>query len=164
MTQRYLLRLFAYTEWANHLVLGACAPAPKVSLLKDFGSGHHSVFETLLHMFGAERIWFERWRGAPLQPFPTPEDYHTIEELADDWRAMELERHEWLVEQTDDALKVPLTYKNLRGEEFTQPFVDLAMHVVNHATHHRGQVVAFLRTLGVQPPNTDLVHYFRSVE
>jgi uncharacterized damage-inducible protein DinB len=33
--------------------------------------------------------------------------------------------------------------------------------VVNHATYHRGQVVTMLRQLGVEPPHTDLVVYYR---
>ncbi len=164
MTHRDLHRLFSYTEWANHLALAASTSLSREQLLHDFGAGHHSILGTLLHSFGSERIWFERWRGLPLQAFPTPDDYHTIEELADDWRSMELDRIDWFGGHAEESLKVPITYTNLRGEQFTQPFEDLAMHVVNHATHHRGQVVAFLRTIGVQPPNTDLVHYFRSVE
>ncbi len=164
MTHRHLLRLFAFTEWANHLVLATCSPLSQEVLHRDFGSGHHSIFETLLHMFGAERIWFERWRELKLQPFPSFENYHSIDEFAGDWRAMELERSDWLDGQTDESIKTAISYTNLRGEHFSQPFEDLALHVVNHATHHRGQVVAFLRAVGVEPPNTDLIRYFRSIE
>jgi uncharacterized damage-inducible protein DinB len=31
------------------------------------------------------------------------------------------------------------------------------MHVVNHGTLHRGQIVCMLRQLGVKPPATDIV-------
>jgi uncharacterized damage-inducible protein DinB len=34
------------------------------------------------------------------------------------------------------------------------------VHVVNHATLHRGQVVGMLRQLGIRPPATDLVFYY----
>jgi uncharacterized damage-inducible protein DinB len=34
------------------------------------------------------------------------------------------------------------------------------MHVVNHATLHRGQIVGMLRQLGVTPPATDIVFYY----
>jgi uncharacterized damage-inducible protein DinB len=33
------------------------------------------------------------------------------------------------------------------------------LHLVNHATYHRGQVVAQLRQLGHAPPATDLVYW-----
>ena len=34
-------------------------------------------------------------------------------------------------------------------------------HVVNHSTYHRGQVTTILRQLGVPPPSTDLIAYYR---
>ena len=34
-------------------------------------------------------------------------------------------------------------------------------HVVNHGTHHRGQVSGFLRTLGRTPPVIDLAYFYR---
>jgi len=33
--------------------------------------------------------------------------------------------------------------------------------VVNHATHHRGQAVGFIRAMGHQPPKLDLIFYYR---
>jgi uncharacterized damage-inducible protein DinB len=38
---------------------------------------------------------------------------------------------------------------------------DIVLHVVNHATHHRGQVSAFIRALGHRPPATDLTAMLR---
>jgi len=35
--------------------------------------------------------------------------------------------------------------------------------VVNHATLHRGQAMSLLRQLGVAPPPTDLMFYYREI-
>jgi uncharacterized damage-inducible protein DinB len=35
------------------------------------------------------------------------------------------------------------------------------LHVVNHGTHHRGQVAGFLRSMGRKPPVLDLIAYYR---
>ena len=37
----------------------------------------------------------------------------------------------------------------------------IVTHVVNHGTHHRGQVSGFLRTMGHTPPPLDLSFYYR---
>ncbi|MFL6446663.1 MAG: DinB family protein [Bryobacteraceae bacterium] len=37
----------------------------------------------------------------------------------------------------------------------------LLSHVVNHSTHHRGQVSGFLRAMNYTPPPLDLVAYHR---
>jgi uncharacterized damage-inducible protein DinB len=36
----------------------------------------------------------------------------------------------------------------------------ILLHMVNHSTPHRGQVVGMLRQFGQQPPNTDLFSYY----
>ena len=41
------------------------------------------------------------------------------------------------------------------------PLSQIVLHVVNHATLHRGQVMGMLRQLGVKPPATDLIFYYR---
>jgi len=35
------------------------------------------------------------------------------------------------------------------------------LHLVNHNTLHRGQVMAMIRQLGIAPPPTDLTVYYR---
>jgi uncharacterized damage-inducible protein DinB len=34
------------------------------------------------------------------------------------------------------------------------------LHVVNHSTLHRGQVMGMLRQLGKQPPATDIFNFY----
>ena len=43
------------------------------------------------------------------------------------------------------------------------PFWQMAQHVVNHASYHRGQVVTMLRQLGVPPPKSlDMIAFYRT--
>ncbi len=164
MTRHDITRLLAYTEWANHLVLDACSHLSSEQLHQEFGSGHHTIFETLIHVYGADRIWLERWRGVVPQQFATSKEIPSLEELRSQWSGLEKVRSEFLSSISDATLNDQLSYLNLKGERFSQPLIDQMQHVVNHSTHHRGQVVAFIRSLGVKPPNTDLINYFRTVE
>jgi uncharacterized damage-inducible protein DinB len=49
----------------------------------------------------------------------------------------------------------------MKGNPYETPLWQIVMHVVNHATLHRGQVMAMFRQLGVGPPPTDLIFYYR---
>jgi uncharacterized damage-inducible protein DinB len=49
----------------------------------------------------------------------------------------------------------------MKGNPWTELLAKLALHVVNHGTHHRGQAAGFLRTLGHTPPPLDLSVYDR---
>jgi uncharacterized damage-inducible protein DinB len=54
-------------------------------------------------------------------------------------------------------------YQDMKGNSYTSTLWEIVLHVVNHATHHRGQVAGFLRTLGHTPPPLDLIRFYREV-
>ena len=68
---------------------------------------------------------------------------------------------DWFAGMSDDAVQADLTYQDMRGKVWTQPIWKLVLHVVNHATHHRGQASGFLRAMGRTPPVLDLVVFHR---
>ncbi len=43
------------------------------------------------------------------------------------------------------------------------PYWQIAMHVINHGSYHRGQFATMLRQAGMVPPGTDLLIYYRSL-
>ena len=44
-----------------------------------------------------------------------------------------------------------LEYKNLAGQAHSLPLWQVVLHVVNHATYHRGQITTMVRQLGHTP-------------
>jgi uncharacterized damage-inducible protein DinB len=52
-----------------------------------------------------------------------------------------------------------VTYTNPRGHIFALPLGPLMLHLANHATHHRGELVAMLAILEVPHPEDDLLGY-----
>ncbi|HLO83040.1 MAG TPA: DinB family protein, partial [Chitinophagaceae bacterium] len=67
---------------------------------------------------------------------------------------------------TELELKTPLQYKNYKGEEFSQPLYEILLHVFNHGTYHRGQLVTMIRALGHEEalPQTDFIVWARKVK
>lgn len=152
----------AYSAWANRRLMDAAATLSPDELTRDFGTADKSVLGTLFHLFGAERVWLERFEGiAQTGPIAVPDQQlSTLETewpvLADRWRA-------YADRLKDTDLDRLLDYRDLRGNAWRQPLWQLALHVVNHSTHHRGQVAGFLRALGRTPPPLDLVRYYRDL-
>jgi uncharacterized damage-inducible protein DinB len=62
---------------------------------------------------------------------------------------------------TDELVGAEVSYHDMKGNAWQQPLWQLMLHVVNHGTHHRGQVAGFLRSLGKTPPPLDLVLFYR---
>lgn len=165
MNRRDVEALFAYTEWANDLVLAAAVEVPDADLRAPRGISHGSILGTLTHMAGAEWIWLERWHGrSPTGPEAwaqwAPERWE-VAALRARWRDLAAERRDLLARLDDGTLHAPHTFRRIDGEEVTLPQIEQMMHAVNHATMHRGQVIGMLRQLGRTPPRTDLLVWYR---
>jgi uncharacterized damage-inducible protein DinB len=138
----------------------AVSDLTEAELLRDFQTSDRTVLGTLVHTFAADRLWLTRMRKAPRAQYSSEADYH-LSVLQNEWSTVYREWDQWLESMTDEAVLADLTYQDLRGKVWTQPVWKLVLHVVNHATHHRGQVSGFLRSMGHVPPVLDLVAYYR---
>ena len=79
-----------------------------------------------------------------------------------DWPLL-LDRYVTWAEALDPAAwDRVVAYHNTKGEPFQTPVWQIVLHVVNHASYHRGQITTLLRQLGHTPAGTDLVAYYRS--
>src|SRR2546430_15918252 len=55
--------LFDYNAWANRRSLDAAEKLTGEQLTRQMGSSFSSVRDTLVHIYGAEWIWLERFQG-----------------------------------------------------------------------------------------------------
>ena len=159
-------RLFDYTEWANNLAMDAAAKLSDEHLRHEFGISHKSIFGTLVHIAGADWIWWERWNGrSPTKDEAwslwTTESCGNLATLKDRWGNLIDGRTRFTSELDEERLSAELPFRLLSGDPNSMPLVDQMQHVANHATMHRGQVVGMIRQLGLDPPATDLLFYLR---
>lgn len=152
----------AYTTWATHRLLESAAQLTPEELARDFATSDKSVVGTLAHTFAADRIWISRVKGRPPARFITPED-RDLAVLQRDWPAVLAEWKEFAAGLTDDSAPTIISYQDTKGNSYSSPLWQIVLHVVNHATHHRGQVSGFLRAMGKIPPPLDLIAYYREL-
>jgi uncharacterized damage-inducible protein DinB len=158
--------LFDYTEWANDLALNAAANLSDENLRRDFGISHKSIFGTLVHMAGAEWIWWERWNGrspakAEAWSLWSTDGCADLPTLNQRWSDLVDGRAQFMSELDQERLDAELSFKLLSGDPNSMRLIHQMQHVVNHATMHRGQIVGMIRQLGLEPPATDLLFYLR---
>ncbi len=60
-----------------------------------------------------------------------------------------------------DLLKI-ISYKNLQGQNFQNTIHEIFIHIVNHGVYHRGQIASQMRQIGITPPPTDMIVYYRN--
>ena len=151
----------SYSAWASQRLVHAASELSEAELLRDFQTSDHSVLGTLVHTFAADRLWLTRLQKSPRPQYSSEEDYH-LSVLQTEWPEVYRQWDALLKGLSDEQAWADFTYQDLRGNVWTQPIWQLVLHVVNHATHHRGQVSGFLRTMGRVPPVLDLVVFYRS--
>lgn len=149
-----------YTVWASLRLLNAATRLTPEELIHDFQTADRSVLGTLAHIFAADRIWLGRLTGIPAPGFISDTD-RELATLQTAWPAL-LERWKtWAADLTNEQVLEQIAYTDLKARHWKEPLWQLILHVVNHGSHHRGQVSGFLRSLGHEPPQMDLIYYYR---
>jgi len=160
MKTETLLQHMRYTAWASARLVEAAGKLVEEERARDFKTSDHSVLGTLVHVYAADRVWLHRVRGTPRATFIDPED-HSMDVLRTDWPQVHDGWRELLEAETDESIQRKVPYKDLRGNTHETPLWQIILHVVNHGSHHRGQVSGMIRTMGHTPPVLDLIFYYR---
>ena len=159
-TPEDIVDLFTFGRWANDKICEAVSQLGDDDFRREVGGSFGSVRGTLLHMYGADWVWLERFEGR--SPRAMPEDGRPVDTLADvrvKWDPIQEELRVYAQSMTSESLAGRLTYTSFAGEPFTRVLSDALVHLVNHGTYHRGQVVTLLRQLGKSAPSTDFLRY-----
>ena len=121
------------------------------------GYSHGSVRDQILHLINVDDIWFSELRGvAPAGPVPPAngDDRPLIREY---WDGVEQRMREYLDQLRDDMLfDKPITEPD---EDSNLIVWQVLLHVVNHGTDHRAQLLRVLNDLGIETVSQEYIFY-----
>jgi uncharacterized damage-inducible protein DinB len=151
--------LYEFNVWASHRLLDACETLSDDQFTRDLGSSFGSVRGTLAHIFAAEWLWLERWRGRSPAGLLHTDVYANLADLRKNWAEFDRELLGFVNGLSPADLVRVHDYRTTKGAPSTNALWQMLQHVVNHGTYHRGQVATLLRQLGARPRATDLLRY-----
>jgi uncharacterized damage-inducible protein DinB len=154
-----LATLFAFSRWANARTLESVERLTAEEYAREIGGSFGSIRGTLRHLYGADWVWLERLHGRSPRALPRDDDAGTLEALREEWRKIEDGQKAFLESLSAERLAQTISYVNFAGEAWTYSLGDALLHVANHGTYHRGQVVTLLRQLGRKPVATDYLRW-----
>jgi len=156
-----LRRFLEYNIWANaRLVENIKTVDPAIvanAPLAPFGSIH----ATLRHIVGAQHVWMLRLNGT------SPRDLMQFTEgkgLSDTCTMLVDTAAVWVDHAETNGLDPDqqVSFNALDGSPHTMNMTDIMLHLVNHSTYHRGQIMSALRTLTTgQLLGLDMISYAR---
>lgn len=144
----FLQQLFDYNFYCNKKLIGQCNSMEQVP---------ENCTRLFSHILNAHHIWNQRilgkqpdftvWQKQPVQNW---EDIH-----------YDNQRTSFEIITSIDDLNKRVEYENSEGRTFANDVKDILFHVVNHSTHHRGQIMMDLRASGITPEPLDYIFYKR---
>jgi uncharacterized damage-inducible protein DinB len=141
---RALSDLFQYDFWANRLWSGS---------LGGFQSIERAQ-QVLEHILSSQRTWLNRCGVEVIEPTENV----ALEELFEQYSAA------WRMQVTERPLEERIEYATSTGQSYVNTIGDIARHVINHGTYHRGQLRGLAEADGFTGfPETDYIVYAREV-
>jgi uncharacterized damage-inducible protein DinB len=148
--------------WANKRIIKALLQHDESALDMEMISSFPTIKATVFHVWSAESIWLQRlqhteepiwWQGVYKGTFT--EAYKAWEETSD-------ALIQFIEQRNDELLKEVLKYHDRSNNAHHTPVYQVLLHVFNHSTYHRGQLVTMLRQAGIKEiPGTDFISFVR---
>ena len=160
--KKILVQYAAYNVWANQRVTDCINNLTDQQINQEINSSFKSIYATLIHLWDVESIWWQRVKLQEQQEWPGISFEGSILELCNNLLKQSRQWKEWIDIATDATLEHEFIYRNSKKEQFKQPVYEAVLHLFNHQTFHRGQLITMLRQVGLeQIPNTDLISFLR---
>jgi len=157
-----LCQFSVYNIWANKLLLDAINHLPEEKQIQTVTSSFGSLKKTVIHMWDAEAIWWQRMKLLERIVIPSAGFNGTMKEAADSLLQQNKQWSEWISNAQDHVLQHVFQYHNSKREQFKQPVYQMLLHLFNHGTYHRSQLVTILKQLGIEKiPQTDFIAWSR---
>ena len=138
-----------HMRWADEELVAAVLSASDADL----------AARELAHVIGATEVWLARLQGRESSLAVWPDARAT--ELANMSRRLYDAFDAYLAALSDADLDATVSYRNTKGQPFTNTRSDILMHVLLHAQYHRGKINLLLRQGGGAPAPVDYISFIR---
>ncbi len=132
-------------------------PLSHEQFTQEVAYSHGSVRDQIVHLMSVDEIWFSELRGVELsEPFP-PATFDDRKIIRAHWDNVEQNMRDYLAALRDDML----FDKPIEEPEEDKDLIvwQVLLHVVNHGTDHRAQLLRLLNDLGVKTTSQDYIFY-----
>lgn len=157
----YIHLIWDYNYWAHHKLMDNIMTISHDDFVREIDYGLGSLHRHMVHVMWTEALWLRRIQGQERINW-TIEDYPTRENVIQQWASVEKDYRSYLDSLTIEELnrEIPV-YSQSADKTYPHYVKDILIHVVNHGTDHRAQMLRLIGDYGGQTFEQDIIFYLR---
>ena len=158
-----LLQYALYNVWAHQKIFDTIRGLSEEQIHRQIAGSFPGIFKTGLHLMDAESMWWQRLKLSERVERPSELFIGNISDLEKQLLQQSRIWAEWVRNANEQQLLHVFAYQNTKKEQFKQAVNEVLLHIFNHSTYHRGQIIVMFHQLSVEKiPNTDFISYARN--
>ncbi len=150
-------QLYHYHFSENRKIWQRITQLSDVQFAQEVNYSHGSIRNQIVHLISVDEVWFSELRGIALSdPYP-PANFDDREAIRTRWDEVEQIMRGYLAELRNDML---LDKPIVEPKEDQHLMVwQVLIHVINHGTDHRAQILRLLHDSGIKTTSQDYIFY-----
>ncbi len=154
----------AFNLWATQRITDIILQLPEEKINAEITSSFPSMYKTVLHLHDAESIWWQRLKLQEHIERPSETFTGSFADLQKKLLQQSGLFSEWVNNASELQLLHVFAYVREKEQNKMQ-VCNMLLHLFNHNSYHRGQLVTMLRQSGVTKiPSTDFATYLRGLK
>lgn len=153
--------IFDYSFWAFERVWECISRISDEQFVEQIDYSTGSIRSIVAHIMSANRNWMGRLQDAEMPPRLVYEDFVSLSQTKAKWDELRKELLDYLAALTPEQLEETVNWELPdRGLKSDNPRWEILLHLANHATDHRAQILAVLyHHFHAQTVEQDMIFY-----
>lgn len=146
-------QLLDYNEAVRHRYFETFTKLSWEELTRDRDASFHSLRSIFVHTLSAIDYWLDFLKKQDLHSEKDYDEYKTLEQVKAYMEHVEKRTRTYLNQLTTEKLQRTYTIKGDDGKTHKITAEDVLIHVFEEEVHHRGEFIALLWQMGIEPPS-----------
>jgi uncharacterized damage-inducible protein DinB len=154
--------IFDYNFWAFDRVWECIYQISDEQFVEEIDYSTGSIRNIVAHMMSANRNWIGRLQDAEMPTRLVYEDFVSLSQTKAKWDELRKELMDYLDALTEGELEETVSWElPARALTSDNPRWEILLHLANHATDHRAQILSILHHhFHVKTVEQDMIIYF----
>jgi uncharacterized damage-inducible protein DinB len=145
-------QLLEYNEKVRHRYFESLAKLPWDEFVKNREASFHSLRNIFIHTLGAIDYWIDFLLKENMRSRKKFDEYQTFQDVRAYMEHVETRMQEYFNALQIGGLEKKYTVTNDANETIEITAEDVLIHVFEEEVHHRGELIALLWQMGIEPP------------